>query len=230
MTPEVTSANGVTTQHPSGVSSGNSAALPAGTPIPAERSVPGTPPTTDAGTAGGASGPPDAVAGSPGQNESIPSGTVEAPAPQDVTTWVPYKNAQYMFQVLYPPQLTTVEQPAPQSQRRPAPDFRVSFLDPAIANSPVANVAPPDFAVAVYPNPGQSPVEQWLHDNHIGEPSNLFDVEPATVGTAPAVRVTARTQAAPNVTYYIGRGSYVYGLTPLGVLGAAMLANFTFTP
>jgi hypothetical protein len=192
--------------------------LPAGQPIPAERTLPGSPPPSEGGTDASVPG------GTPGTVPGMPRGATPS---TDPTAWAVYSNDTYGFQVSYPPQLAIVP---PNGQPQPTPLARVSFQDGSVASSVIASVAPAVFAVDVYANPASLSLSDWLAASSIGQDPNRFSTSSAAIGGLQGSMIADRVQSAPNTWYYVANGQYVYRFTPLGDIGDTMLGTVAFAP
>src|SRR5262249_35237402 len=148
--------SGVTIQRPSGNAPPSQES--SATPIPAERTIPGTPPPPGTGTGTGPSGQPGTVPGSAGPNPSRRPGSEEHPV--DVSGFPVYQNDDLGLQVPYAPNLVVVE-PTPPLGATPAPSARIWFVDSSIANSQLAGLAPPELAIDIFDNPDQAHLEAW---------------------------------------------------------------------
>lgn len=154
-----------------------------------------------------------------------PSAPPQVP-PADTSAWIEYRNDLYGFALRYPPNYVTVQ---PHGELRPPPTFRVWFKEAHLANSPIANIEPPPFAVDVYENALRESLDGWLESSAAIRRLARMTREAAEVGGEQAVRVTSQVLVAPNVYYYVARGSLVYRFTPLGTLADQMLMAVRFT-
>lgn len=146
----------------------------------------------------------------------------------DLTGWRAYRNNQYSFELHYPPDYAVVK-PRDQLQLQPPPLFRVWFKEASLANSPIADREPPQFAVDVYDNASQETLNAWLAGS--GATRNFARVtqQAVHVGGIQGLCLTDQTLLAPNTFYYVARGPFVYRFTPLGGLSDEMLATVRFT-
>jgi hypothetical protein len=172
------------------------------------------PPSSDSGRATGA---PPVTGATP------PPVQVNPPA---TASWQVYRNDQLGFEVGYPPSIMPFVATDPLV---PPLLFHLSFQEVQLG-SMLAGLAPPQFAVDVYDNPGQASLNTWLLAFSAGGTPPLTTQEAIQIGGTPGVRLTLMTQLAPNVVYYVARGRYVYQFTPLGASTDQMLATVHFLP
>jgi hypothetical protein len=144
----------------------------------------------------------------------------------DVTGWRVFRNEQYSFELRYPPDYAIIQ---PRNQLLPSPVFRVWFTAASLVNSPTVDREPPQFAVDVYDNASQQPLDAWLTSNEVTRNLTRPTEERVRVGGVNGVRLTDQTMLAPNSSYYVARGPFVYRFTPLGGLSGEMLATVRFT-
>jgi len=151
--------------------------------------------------------------------------SIMAASATDVTAWQKYSNDRYSFELRYPPDYAVVY---PGGQLKPPPLFRVWFKEASMIKSPIAEREPPQFAVDVYQNESQQPLDAWLASS--GLLRNLMRPLQQTVeiGGMRGLRATGMTMLAPNTFYYIARGPFIYRFTPLGRLSEQILATVRF--
>jgi hypothetical protein len=137
-----------------------------------------------------------------------------------------YRNTQYSFELRYPPDYAVV---LPRNELQPPPLFRVWFKPASLVNSPIAEREPPQFAVDVYNNTSQQPLDAWVAAAGVAQNLTRPNKEVVQVGGADGIRLTDQTLLAPNSFYYVARGPFVYRLTPLGGLSSEMLETVLFT-
>lgn len=145
----------------------------------------------------------------------------------DLTGWRAYRNDQYSVELHYPPDYAVVK---PRDQLlRPLPLLRVWFKEASLVNSPIADREPPQFAVDVYDNASQQPLDTWLASSGVTRNFARVTRQAVQVGGLEGLRLTDQTLLAPNTFYYVARGPFVYRFTPLGGLSSQMLATVRFT-
>ena len=147
-------------------------------------------------------------------------------ASADLGTWPTYRNDQYGFELRYPPDYAIVQ---PRQRPQLAPLFRVWFKEAALASSPIADREPPQFAVDVYDNASQRPLDTWLVTSGAARDLARVAREAVQVGGVQGLRLTDQMMLAPNTFYYVARGPFVYRFTPLGRFSDQMLASVRFT-
>jgi hypothetical protein len=141
----------------------------------------------------------------------------------DVGDWRIYRNEQYSLELRYPSGLL------PHNGLQPPPLFRVWFKPASLVNSPIADREPPQFAVDVYDNASQQPLDTWLTGSGVARNLARPNEEVVRVGGIAGIRLTDQTLLAPNTYYFVARGPFVYRLTPLGGLSGEMLETVRFT-
>ncbi|GAB4194245.1 MAG: hypothetical protein OHK0022_09980 [Roseiflexaceae bacterium] len=140
------------------------------------------------------------------------------------TEWLTYTSQPYQFTITYPNTYILLDPANPPDQLQGVRLAQLRFQDERIASGPLAAVEPARFQIDIFDNSGGLSLERWLEDHAIsGQRAE------ATIGGQSGLRVTLMTMQAPNLFYYVARGSYVYRLTPLGPLAEQMLASFSFT-
>jgi hypothetical protein len=144
----------------------------------------------------------------------------------DVTGWRVYRNEQYSLELRYPPDYAIVQ---PHNQLQPSPLFRVWFKEANLVTSPIADREPPQFAVDVYDNASQQPLDAWLAGSGVTRSLTRPTQEAVQVGGVNGIRLTDQMMLAPNTFYYVARGSFVYRFTPLGGLSGEMLGTVRLT-
>jgi hypothetical protein len=147
--------------------------------------------------------------------------------PGDGGPWRTYRSERFGFELRYPELYVLVEE-ASQSAPAGQPLMQIRLLDRAMAQPPLASVAPAQFAVEVYANPSRDPLEPWVVARGFVPPVDRFGHGPARVGDVDGIRVTDRAQLAPNLYYFVAREAFVYRLVPLGPFADAILASFRF--
>jgi len=145
-----------------------------------------------------------------------------SPLTVDVTGWRVFRNEQYSFELRYPADYAIVQ---PHNQLQPSPVFRVWFTEASLVNSPTVDREPPQFAVDVYGNASQQPLDAWLTSSGVTRNFTRPTQEAVRVGGVKGIRLTDQTMLAPNSFYYVARGPFVYRFTPLGGLSHEMLAT-----
>jgi hypothetical protein len=144
----------------------------------------------------------------------------------DLTSWRAYRNDQYSVELRYPPDYAVVK---PRDQLQPPPLLRVWFKEASLANSPIADREPPQFAVDVYDNASQQTLDAWLAGSGVTRNFARVTKQAVQVGGVQGLRLADQTLLAPNTFYYVARGPFVYRFTPLGGLSDKMLATVRFT-
>jgi hypothetical protein len=155
-----------------------------------------------------------------------PAATAQA-ASGNVAMWLLYRNDEYGFALRYPTDYVVIR---PRDRLRPAPLFRVGFQEASLAASPIADREPSQFAVDVYENPSQQPLDAWLATSGVTRNLERAAHENVRVGGVHGIRLVDQALLAPNTFYYVGRGPFVYRFTPLGRFSEQMLETVRFTP
>lgn len=146
-----------------------------------------------------------------------------------VENWVAYNEPGLGFSVSHPSNFVIRPvDPATFSELSPQPAGVVNFLDPAIANSEVAEFEIPDLSVRVFQLPAGSALEAWLESTGMGSAASAsFTTYQAS--NAAGVQVCAAMDIFPNCSVYFISGDRVYQLTAGSEVGEAMLRTFAVT-
>jgi len=180
-------------------------------------------------TAIGSGGEVYTAPGVSGGKGAIPGGPVpERPVKVEVSQWKVYRNDTYGYEIRYPPNYIIVPDYIvleAAGTQEPQPLHRVWFQDEKLAEGETAAMEPPKFAIEVFDNKANRPIEGWLGEEGLLEG---FQVEAYTLAGVQGVRVRSMLLMAPNEHIYLPRGNHIFKLTPLGRVAEQMLATFNF--
>lgn len=137
-----------------------------------------------------------------------------------------YHDDKYGFEVSYPSDYILLPAKS-NSQQQPQPAHEVQFLSKMLANSDTAALQLPEFAIEVYDNANDQPLDEWLRVNSLLPAS--FASQPYSLANADGLQVTNPQQLAPNQFFYLAHGSQIYRLIPLGATGSQIMNTLKFT-
>lgn len=178
-------------------------------------------------TAPGVSGGEGIVPGASGGARAVPVGPERV---EPVSQWKVYRNETYGYEIRHPSNYVILPEYIPLKAtegQKPQPLHQVWFQDKKLAESEMAAMEPPKFAITVFDNRAKRPLEGWLKENGL---LDGFQVKAYTLAGVEGVRVRSMLLMAPNEHIYLAKGKYIYRLTPLGTLAEEMLTTFNFIP
>jgi hypothetical protein len=155
---------------------------------------------------------------------SAPTSPTEATV-QVPTDWQRYRNAEYAFQIDYPPALVILDEPEPFAAIAEQLLWRVRFQERSLAAGEFAQLEPAQFSVEVFANTPTLPLEQWLDQQPIQGQRSAQQI-----AGQPGYRLQASTLMAPNTFYFVAHGSFVYRLIPLSTEAEQMLGSLVLLP
>jgi hypothetical protein len=164
----------------------------------------------------------------PGDPQGQPGGGAVEVLPSG--EWLTYSGENLGFTVAYPPDYVVRPMDAQTAaQFQPQPEAVVDILEPAKANSDVAELEIPDLSIRVFALPADTSLEGWLDTTGLGSAASGAVLSAHQSNGLTGLRVCASTDIAPNCSvYFLGSGR-VYQLTPSSQAGEAMLQTFALS-
>lgn len=186
-------------------------------------------PAPDQGNANVSGG--QAQAGSSGGLSGAPDAGASSSAGDSLSHFQLYRSTLCRFEIGYPNGVPAdyVPQEGAVNSQGVNTVCRVAFQDRALAQSDTAALQPPQFLIEVFDRGSNAQsLEAWVRAQPLpGKSSAAF--EPTTISGVTGLKVKLMQEMAPNQFFFVARDNYIYKLTPLGMVGNAMLASFRFT-
>jgi len=169
-------------------------------------------------------GNPGTGQGGAGSPPSVADATVAPPSVPG--SWQTLTDEALGISLAYPPEYVRYSSGNPLSAGQLG---EINFLTKQIAASQTANLQPPEFGVAVFANPENLTIEQWLEKN-VFQPGRQFEQTPTTVGGVPGIHLATDLTIAPGEFVYVSANGRIYRFTLLGEFASEMLASVRFIP
>ena len=196
---------------------------------PGTQQTPETPASSAPATEPPSTGPAH-VPGDEAANEESAEGAEAMPPERetvDPATWPSYEDSVLHFSISYPSGYV-IKRPddAELTQLTPAPLAAVYFYSRQTAESDVAAVAPPEFAIRVYENAERRSIESWLAATGLASRKAGWLMEAYKGKHVSGVKASSPNFMAPGWSVYVAEGTRIFQLTPLGLEAEAMLETF----
>jgi len=196
---------------------------------PEAQQTPATPAPSAPATEPPSSGPGQ-VPGGKAANVETEESAQAVPIEQetiDPAVWPIYKDDVLHFSISHPPDYVIKHlDDAELAQLTPAPLAAVYFYSRQTAQSDVAEIAPPEFAIRVFENDGRRSIESWLAATALASRKAGWLMEPYKGKHVSGVKATSPNFMAPGWSVYVAEGTHIFQLTPLGLEAEAMLETF----